>query len=262
MRDQSAFGDGVVARQADGLTGFQSPRIFAALDAAHGVLAGCVTDAAALSFFEIGKPLQPLLFQWHAAHGTLPLHGALVSADGRGMLFGGRGGSGKSTSALSCAHAGLDFLGDDYVGIASDAGGAPIGHSLYASAWLEDGHSERIGWLAGHRLPGTETGERKLSFSVIDALPGAMIRRTRIVAIALPRVTGQAVASARRIGPGEALRRLAPSSILQIPFLETPEAMAAIGRLVRSCPCYELAVGPDLPSIAACVRDLLREQPA
>jgi hypothetical protein len=37
--------------------------------------------------------------------------------------------------------------------------------------------------------------------------------------------------------------------------------MAAIGHLVRSCPCYELSVGHDLPSIGRCVRGLLEEMP-
>ena len=260
MAEHAPFGDGLVARDAAGSVGaigFQSPRVFALLDPAAAILAGCVTDAQALSFFEIGKPLQPLLFHWHAAHGTLPLHAALVSAQGRGMILGGKGGSGKSTSALACARAGLDFLGDDYVGIGADGPRGMTGHSLYASAWLEDGHSRVLPWLTEHPLPGTDSGERKQSFSVLDALPGRLAQTTRIVAIGLPRVTAEPVAAARRIAPGEALRRLAPSSILQIPFLETPQAMAAIGRLVRACPCYELTVGPDLPSIARCVGRIL-----
>ncbi|WP_157220252.1 hypothetical protein [Flavisphingomonas formosensis] len=255
LREQAPFGDGVVVRQG-GVVGFQSPRIFAILDIEAGLLAGCVTDANALSFFEIGKPLQPLLFQWHAARNTIPLHAALVSAAGRGLVLGGKGGSGKSTSALACARSGLDFLGDDYIGLRVQ--GAHVdGHSFYGSAWLEAEHSRSVGWITGHPLPGAESGERKLGFSLTNALPGALVAQTRIVAVALPRVGDAPVAAARRITPGEALRRLAPSSILQIPFLETAQAMAAIGALVRSCPCYELAVGRDLPSIGRCVRGLL-----
>ena len=47
--------------------------------------------------------------------GLVPLHGACVGAQGRGILLLGASGSGKSTLALHCLLQGLDFLAEDAV---------------------------------------------------------------------------------------------------------------------------------------------------
>lgn len=45
----------------------------------------------------------------------VPLHGACVGRDGRGVLLMGSSGSGKSTVALQCLLQGLDFVAEDAV---------------------------------------------------------------------------------------------------------------------------------------------------
>ncbi|MFC5436133.1 serine kinase [Rhodanobacter umsongensis] len=47
--------------------------------------------------------------------GLVPLHGACVGRQGRGILLLGASGSGKSTLALHCLLQGLDFLAEDAV---------------------------------------------------------------------------------------------------------------------------------------------------
>lgn len=47
--------------------------------------------------------------------GLVPLHGACVGRDGRGLLLLGASGAGKSTLALHCLMHGLDFLAEDAV---------------------------------------------------------------------------------------------------------------------------------------------------
>ncbi len=49
------------------------------------------------------------------ALGLVPLHGACVGWQGRGVLILGASGSGKSTLALSCLLQGLEFLAEDAV---------------------------------------------------------------------------------------------------------------------------------------------------
>ena len=49
------------------------------------------------------------------ALGLVPLHGACVGRQGRGVLLLGASGSGKSTLGLSCLLQGLDFLAEDAV---------------------------------------------------------------------------------------------------------------------------------------------------
>ena len=61
------------------------------------------------------------------------VHGAAVAIDGRAVLLAGAGGSGKSTTALACALAGLGYLGDDYCAVEPGAGKV---HMVYQTAKL------------------------------------------------------------------------------------------------------------------------------
>jgi hypothetical protein len=54
------------------------------------------------------------------AQGLIPLHGACVGRDGRGLLLFGDSGSGKSTASLHCLLRGMDFLAEDSVFVAPD----------------------------------------------------------------------------------------------------------------------------------------------
>ena len=51
----------------------------------------------------------------------IPLHGACVGGDGRGLLLFGDSGAGKSTASLHCLLRGMDFLTEDSVFVAPDS---------------------------------------------------------------------------------------------------------------------------------------------
>jgi hypothetical protein len=55
------------------------------------------------------------------AQGLVPLHGACVGLDGRGILLMGPSGSGKSTVALQCLLEGFDFVSEDSVFVAPNS---------------------------------------------------------------------------------------------------------------------------------------------
>jgi hypothetical protein len=54
------------------------------------------------------------------SQGLVPLHGACVGADGRGLLLIGDSGAGKSTASLQCLLRGMDFLTEDSVFVTPD----------------------------------------------------------------------------------------------------------------------------------------------
>jgi hypothetical protein len=54
------------------------------------------------------------------AQGLIPLHGACVGRDGRGLLLFGDSGAGKSTASLHCLLRGMDFLAEDSVFVAPE----------------------------------------------------------------------------------------------------------------------------------------------
>ena len=109
-----------------------------------------VEDASTLPPWERACPLRALLTWWLAPQDLLLAHGAAVGSAEGAVVLAGPGGSGKSTTALSCFAAGMGYLGDDYVLLDPTTRSV---WSVYASAKLADEH------LA--RFPGTACSPRQ-----------------------------------------------------------------------------------------------------
>jgi hypothetical protein len=254
------FGRAVLGRSSDGrVLGCQSHTLFGALNLERNRLVAVVGDARRLSLFERGKPLQPLLFAWHSAIGAAPVHAGLVARGGRGVLLGGAGGSGKSTTSLLCWEAGFDYLGDDYIALPAAAqDGRHVAYSLYTSTWLTPDHSRRFPRLAEKAHHGSEDDD-KLLVMLTEVDDARLARKSSVDALLLPRVVGGHDTTFRRASASEAVLRLAPSSILQLPFVDARLALDRMHELLSEVPAYRLELGTDFPSIPRAVDAILRE---
>lgn len=193
-----------------------------------------VPAASSLPAYERAAPLRTLLHWILSDHGCHLVHAAAVGAGRGAALLAGRGGSGKSTSALLCARAGMQFLGDDYVGI-----GTGEVHSLFATAKVDE---RAAAMLPGLSLEVRPAGDEK-GFAVVSDVARSLPVRV----ILLPRVSEgkSAVAGASR---AEALRALAPTTLFQLPGKGT-QAFAALAELARSTPALHLTLGRDFDRI-------------
>jgi hypothetical protein len=219
-------------------------------------LVGWIGDTASLGLYELGRPLHAPLLLWHRDRGVHALHAGLVSEEGRGVLLAGEGGSGKTTSALACLLAGFQFLSDDYVGLERRSDGSHFGHSLYASTHLEPGHLQHFPDLAPHAIPARLPHEDKSLVLLSPLFPNQLARCTRIDLLLLPRVTGVPEPTVRPASKGQALLRLAPSSLLMLPHA-TGAAFGRLADLVEQVPRYWLELGGDIRLIPPRIRELL-----
>jgi hypothetical protein len=213
------------------------------LDQPSAHMLGCAESAAELSLYERGRPLHVPLSLWHKNRDVPLIHAGLVARNGRGVLLVGPGGSGKSTSALTSACAGFDFLSDDLVGLESLPDGTFVGHSLYSSTFMDPDHLERFPLLRGHAVPRRYWFEKKhlVLLSRIAAL--AFTPSSQISALVLPRVRHLAEAQLRPASKGEALMALAPSSLLVGDRSRGRESFDKQAKLVEQVPCYRLDLG-------------------
>jgi hypothetical protein len=181
------------------------------------------------------------------------VHAGLVGRDGEGILLGGPGGSGKSTTALTCLQAGMAYLSDDYVALDRNPG-LPVCHSVYCSAHVEPKHLERFPWLRPYAIPGRLAREDK-SLILLSDLPGAVLRSSvRLRALVLPQVVDAPTTIVRPASRAQALLRMAPSSLGLLPF---PEALSdgfkTLAALVDRVPVFWLDLGRDLDQIPTAV---------
>jgi hypothetical protein len=231
----------------------------AELDRVRSEIVGCARFAAPRPLLhDLGKPLQTLISVWARDLGIPLVHAGMVARDGDGVLLGGAGGSGKSTSTLACVENGFDFLGDDRVGLESDAGNF-VGHSIYNSALLDQRQLNHFpAMAAAAELPSHPTRERKPLVFLNDVYPQRLTAAARVRAVALPRIGAGRGSFIRPAKPAHALRFIAPSSLI-LPLGPGSLGMAKLAALVRAVPCYWLELGTDLKGVANGIDRILAE---
>ena len=247
-------------RSADGRYAcYQLQHSLVCLDRVSGSMVGYVSNAEELSLYERGRPLHVPLSLWHKSQEIPMVHAGLVAKNGRGVLLGGSGGSGKSTSAVMCGCAGFDYLSDDLVGLEITSDGDFVGHSLYNSTFMEPDHLKRFTQLEPYAISGRYWFEKKhlVLLSQISSLRFA--RSCRIHSIVLPRVLHRPSSVLRRASKGETLMALAPSSLLVGERSYAMEGFNTLARLVQQVPCYWLELGGALEEIPGVLEGLLSE---
>lgn len=212
-----------------------------------------------LSVYERYKPLARPLLEWHNDRSIQVIHASLIAQDDKGVLFAGKSGCGKSTSALACLCAGFKFLSEDYVGLQQRQDGSFAGHSLYNSVFLKIADLARFPQFNSYMLKGLAQ-EEKFAVVLSQVFPDRLARSVPIRVILIPRIVDTANPRFYLASKGDALLALGPSSLLQIPSRRLgTEGFSRVAQLIAKTPCYWLELGRDTMSIPHLVGKILCE---
>lgn len=214
-------------------------------------------DDVAFPYWEVGSPFRFLLHEWFAARGLQYVHAAAVGTEKGGVLLVGKGGSGKSTTALLCAAAGLQYAGDDYCLI--DPSRERI-YSLYNTGKLKGPEDyARLPELKGLSTNSDSFergGDGKGVYFLDEIWPDRVVAGMPLRAIVVPRITGQAATRVEPCPPFDALVAMLPSTIAQLPAA-TNEDCDRMVALAEKLPAYLLHLGTDIHGIPAALTTLL-----
>jgi hypothetical protein len=214
-------------------------------------------DDDAFPYWEVGSPFRFLLHEWFAARGLQYVHGAAVGTERGGVLLVGKGGSGKSTTALLCAAAGMQYAGDDYCLIDPARAWA---HSLYNTGKLKGSEDyARLPELKGLSTnpDSFERGGADKAVYFLDAIwPDCVVEGMPLRAIVVPRITGQAASSVEPCSAFEAIVAMLPSTVAQLPAA-TNEDCDRMVALAEKLPAYLLHLGTDTRGIPSALTTLL-----
>lgn len=247
------------------IQGYNTERIYTAFQ--HGSGAVSVLDQERnlavfwapdhrLPYWEYGSPLRSILHWWLLSKGLQLVHAAAVGNSSGGVLIGGKGGSGKSTTALTCLESHLFYAGDDYTLLGLEPG--PVVHSLYNSAKLNSDNVQRFPALLPKVANPERLADEKALLFVNEHYPAKVATRLPVRAVLLPRVTGLPETRWKRVSVAMTLAALAPSTIFQLPRAGN-EAFQFLAKFVRQLPCFSLEVGTDLSTIPPAIERLLAE---
>lgn len=203
------------------------------LDKKTGQATYWVRSVQEIPWYEIAAPFRIILRWVFAAQGYILLHAACVSRGGVGALIVGRGGKGKTTTALtSMVTSGLAYVSDDYTLVKIKD--VVTAYSLYSSAKVR-------------RAPGAngENAQDKAVRFILEEDSTKLAKETRIIALLTP-VIGHTQTTWKRISSGEALLTIAPSTLIQLfPEDTGTQGFGSMVELVKKVDAYTLAVGPD-----------------
>lgn len=215
-----------------------------------------VPRADQIPYYDWSAPLRNILHFWMSAHRRTMLHAAAVGTSNGGFLIAGKGGSGKSTTALACLGSSLGYLGDDHLLVSLQP--EPAAFSLYNSAKLQAEHLRRFPGL----LPAVcnrERMDREKALAFLYPDHGRhLVGEFPIRALLVPRVTGERHTRFRPVSRLATLLALAPSTILQLPGAAAAE-LEALRKLTQAVPGFLLELGTDIDAIPAVLRDKLTE---
>ena len=233
------------------------PNILSVLDQQQNLGFYWIKDAEEIPYWEKGSPLQAILNWWTAKHQLQYVHAGAVGNEFGGVLLAGKGGSGKSSTALACIDSPLVYASDDYCLV--ETAPAPYVYSLYNTAKLKgQADLERFPRLAPLISNCDRLNTEKAMLFLHQQHPEKIVQGFPIRAILMPQVTGKRDTALRPTSAGVALRALAPSTMFQLSGT-SQAAFQIMASLVKQVPCYVLELGTDMVQIPRIISALLSD---
>ena len=217
-----------------------------------------VQTARTIPYWVKASPLRTLFHWWLEMHGFQLLHAAAVGTDHGAILLTGKGGIGKSTTALTALAHGLFYLGDDYlvVGLTPE----PTVYSLYNTAKLTAAQLAHLPVFAPCVAQAETMPDEKavlfLSPSFAEHCKLSMPLRAIATPMIEPRDDSIVVPAASAL----LTRAAAFTTMAQLPYAGH-HTYAFIERLASTVPSFVLKLGRDLSRIPATITAFLAAQP-
>lgn len=231
-------------------------RILNMMDTERDVAIYWTQDATQLPYHEHGAPLRTILNWWLSRQNLQCVHAAAVGTATGGVLLAGKGGSGKSTTALSCLSSELLYASDDYCLITNRP--APYAYSLYNTAKLNGLRDlQRQPHFLNMIHNPDQIGSEKLMMFLAQHMSHKLASGFPLRAVLVPQVTDKIVTRLTPISSGRALKALAPTTMYQLPGA-AQRSFRSMAQLVRQLPCYHIELGSEISAVPETIIQLLK----
>lgn len=213
-----------------------------------------VQTADALPYWTKASPLRSLFHWWMEMNNKQLLHAAAIgNADGA-VLITGKGGVGKSTTALSALIAGCNYAGDDYVIVGLEP--EPTVFSLYSTAKLNPEQLERFPELAPMVENEKYLGEQKAVMRLFSKFSHQIFPSMRLRAILTPRFGDSRETTFEPVLSSHLWRAASFTTMSQLPYAGR-YTNDFVHRMIESVPGFEMVLGTDLKGVVRAIETLL-----
>ncbi len=213
-----------------------------------------VSNPDALPYWSKSSPFRTLFHWLLEKRGLQLVHGACVGTYDGGILITGKGGVGKSTSALACLCAGMRYLGDDYVVVAAEP--EPRAFSLYSTAKLHHDQKLHFGGLTESITNGHSPADEKAVLQLTPVFQDQVALSIRLRAVVTPTVVSQIQTDFESIDPAELLQSATFTTMTQLPHAGE-NSYDIISDVLNKLPGLRMRLGSDLSGIPKAIQGLL-----
>jgi len=228
--------------------------VLSMLDIVQNTAIFWIRSARHAYYSESSHPIKTILHWWMREQGLQLVHAASVGMQNGGVLVAGRGGSGKSTTALACLLSEMLFLGDDKVLISRKP--IPFAYSAYNSATLNADHLQKLPQLIRKVSNADNLDAEKALIYLYNFYSERVAVSLPVRGIVVPQITGQTDSKLTRVSPMTAIKALAPSTLFQMPGAG-PKDFREITEFVKHIPCFLLELGTCLQEVPETIMQML-----
>jgi hypothetical protein len=228
-------------------------------DPRTGVSVYWVRSVDVLPYWAKASPLRTLIHWMMETRGCQLLHAAAVGDAEGAVLITGRGGSGKSTTALACLAAGMHYVGDDYLVVQPgdpDTGIAPRAVSLYATAKLNPEQADRFPQFAALITNRHAVSDEKAVLGLWPAREAQIVRSLPIRAVLTPEITPREQTDFAPVSRTALQHAASFTTMSQLPYAGR-WTHTFIDTLIGSVPGLTIRLGSDLNGVSRAIATLL-----
>ena len=211
-------------------------------------------DSKLIPKFITASPLKEI-FNWIMLRNQCSLiHAAAVGNQDGAVLLVGKSGSGKSVTAIRCLFHGLDFYGDDIVGISNKK--TPLIHSIFATAKIFNKDISKIAGLEKYSILGNLKPNDKEVFFLNEYFKEQLPIVMPIKAI-LHVIQSDDTASISPTSVANLLNVVGATSVTLFPYSHQTYTIQLMS-LFKSVPCFKFKLGNQTDQIALTLEHFLK----
>ena len=217
-----------------------------------------VNSADDLPYWARSSPMRSL-FNWVMEKRNKQLvHAAAVGTPDGGVLITGKGGVGKSTTALACLASDMLYIGDDYLVVGLDP--EPTAYSLYSTAKLEHHQVERLPELEALIDASTLQTDEKAVITLYPEHQEKIVKKLPLKWVLSPRFGDEAATTFEPISMVDLHRAATFTTIAQLPHTGG-RTNDFIGKLLAQTNVGRIVLGSDVRAIPAAISQQIPQAP-
>ena len=213
-----------------------------------------VKNPKVFPYWVFSSPLRTLFHWLMEKQGCQLLHAAAIGTDNEAVLLPGKGGSGKSTTALTCLESGFFYLGDDYVIVCKEP--VPKVYSLYCTSKINMEDMTKFPSMHALSQKPVKDNQEKAVIFLYPAFKNQIKTEMPLKAILAPEISKQENTSLKPVPFWPLLRAMSFTTMSQLPGVGA-HTHNYLKEFVKLLPCYSISLGSDPGKIPVALTDLL-----